>query len=268
MDEPQPGSVTVVIPSFNPGKYLNNALDSVFSQTFVEWRLILIDDGSTDNSLEEAKSYLSDPRVRLIRNETNRGQAESLNRGLMEVTSEYFLQLDADDWLATNAIESFLAEAKCVDDDVGLIVSSVVIFNEDNGEERPVRQKKWGENYANRYQMLLANLFPWQKFYRTAALKAFGGWPADPEGRWTNVEDLAIFLRLIETFKIHWVDELLYYYRIHSSNITSDRQKTAGGVEYLIRDALERWGSEYVPVFVDTPDGWRVLGGLLSEQVS
>jgi glycosyltransferase involved in cell wall biosynthesis len=238
------------------------------AQTDSEWQLVLIDDASTDNSVERIEGLLSDPRIRVLKNDTNRGQAETLNRGLAEVTTPYFLGLDADDWLAPNAVERFLAAAEKVEEEVGLIVSSVVVFDEDAEDSRPVRQAKWGKSYKNRYQVLLANLFPWQKFYRTDALREIGGWPPDPNARWRNVEDLAIFLRLIEKYKIHWVDELLYYYRIHSSNITSDRAKTAAGVEYLIKDALERWGAEYEAVFIDTPDGWRVLGGLLSAPIN
>lgn len=256
--------VTVVIPSFNPGKYLGKAVESVLAQTESEWRLVLVNDASTDDSLDLVAPGLADPRISVLENETNRGQAESLNRGLSQVDTPFFLQLDADDWLEPRAIERFLSTAATLDDEVGLIVSSVVVFDEDTGTSRPVRQAKWGKNYANRYQILLANLFPWQKFYRTSALRDIGGWPPDPESSWRNVEDLAIFLRLIEKYRIHWLDELLYYYRIHSSNITADRQKTANGVEFLIRGALDRWGSEYEPIFVDTPDGWRVLGGLLS----
>lgn len=257
-------NVSIVVPSYNPGLYLVKALDSVFAQTVRHWQLFLIDDCSNDRSIDLVRAHISDPRVRLIKNDTNLGQAESLNRGLESVDTEYFFQLDADDWLEPNAVERFLATAETVNDDVGLIVSSVFVFDEDTGKRRPVRQKKWGKSYENRYQMLLGNLFPWQKFYRTSALKDIGGWPPDPDRIWRNVEDLAIFLRLIEKYRIHWVDELLYNYRIHSNNITADRHKTANGVEFLIREALERWGSEYEPIFVDTPDGWRVLGGLLS----
>ena len=262
MTESRPPQVTVVVPTFNPGHFLVEALDSVLAQTNQDWRLLLIDDASTDDSLSMVSHQLKDPRIQLVRNETNRGQAASLNRGLEQVETEFFLQLDADDWLAPNAIERFLHESSRHGPQVALIVSSVIVFHQDTSRERPVRHSKWGRRYENRYQILLANLFPWQKFYRTTALKHIGGWSEEPDA---HVEDLAVFLRLIERFDFVWIDELLYYYRIHSSNITSDRAKIASGVEWLIRDSLTRWGSEYEPVFVDTEDGWRVLGGLLSD---
>lgn len=253
--------VTVVVPTYNPGDYLRAALDSVLAQTTPDWRLVVIDDGSTDHSLSTVSRQLEDPRVQLVRNETNLGQAASLNRGLEYTETEFFLQLDADDWLAPNAIERFLSEAERGGSRVGLIVSSVIVFNEDTGVERPVRQAKWGKEYENRYQMLLANLFPWQKFYRASALRHVGGWSEDPDA---HVEDLAMFLKLIDNFEFTWIDELLYYYRVHSRNITSDRAKIASGVEWLIRGALTRWESDYEPIFVDTDDGWRILGGLIS----
>ena len=262
MDAPP---VTVLIPSYNPGKYLADALDSVFRQSCQDWELILVDDASVDNSLELVEERLDDPRVRVLRNPHNLGQSRSLNRGLEDIRTEYFLQLDADDWLEENAIERFLAESENCAEDVALIVSNVYAVDERKGDRRVIRHAKWGIPYANKCQVLLANLFPWQKFYRTSAIKSFGGWPTEKEEKWRNVEDLAIFLQIIEKFKFVWLDEVLYNYRIHERNITGDRGTTAAGVEWLICDALERWGAEYEPIFVTTADGWRVLGGLLSK---
>lgn len=260
-------SVTVIIPSYNPGLYLRDALTSVLQQTRTDWRLLLIDDGSTDDSVEHASDLLDDPRIAVLRNEVNIGQAMTLNRGLDCTDTEFFFQLDADDWLQPHAIQAFLAVGMLADENLALVISNVIEHTQETGHQRTIRQGKWGKTYSNRYQMILANLFPWQKFYRTKALRAIGGWPSKGESNWRNVEDLAIFLRLIETYSFCWLDEALLFYRIHKSNITADRTKTANGVEWLIRDALKRWGDAYAPIFYTTPDGYKMLGGLLSHRL-
>jgi DNA-binding transcriptional LysR family regulator len=61
--------------------------------------------------------------------------------------------------------------------------------------------------------------------------------------------------------------EALFNYRIHERNITGDRETTAAGVEWLIRDALQRWGGDYEPVFTTTADGWKMLAGLLPKRL-
>jgi glycosyltransferase involved in cell wall biosynthesis len=254
--------LTVLVPFYNPGDFLRDAVDSVFRQTLQDWSLVLIDDGSTDESLESIRHRLGDPRITVIRSETNRGQSVSLNRGLEQVRSEFFLQLDADDWLEDHAAERFLSVAETAPEDVALVISNVIEVNWETGEKRIIRQPKWGKRYANRYQILLANLFPWQKFYRTSAIRAIGGWPREDESR--NIEDLGIFLRLIEKYGFIWVDEALFNYRKHGQNMTDNREAVAAGVEWEIRGALKRWGGRYEPIFVTTPDGWRMLGGLIA----
>lgn len=258
-------AVTVIIPSYNPGGLLRESIDSVFRQTCDDWRIVLVDDASTDGSLETLQDRLQDPRVTALTNEVNLGQSGSLNIALNQVRSKFFLQLDADDWLEDHAIQTFLRAAAAASDDVALILSNVIEVNSETGQQRVVRRPEWGKTYANRYQILLANLFPWQKFYRTAAIREVGGWPTTGASLWRNVEDLAIFLRLIEKYRFEWIDEALYNYRIHGSNITGDKEKTAAGVEWLIRDALERWGGRYKPLFRTTPEGWKLLAGLISD---
>lgn len=73
--------VTVLIPSYNPGSYLVDALKSIFQHNYQDWKVIVVDDGSTDHSLDEAKPLLEEPGITLIRNKWNLGQSKSLNIG-------------------------------------------------------------------------------------------------------------------------------------------------------------------------------------------
>lgn len=90
--------VSVIIPVYNAEKYLEEAVDSVLSQTYRDLELIIIDDCSKDNSLEIARSYeQSDARVRVIAGEKNQGVARVRNRGVQEARGEYIALLDSDD---------------------------------------------------------------------------------------------------------------------------------------------------------------------------
>ena len=88
--------VSVVIPAYNRERYLADAVDSVLAQTFTDFELLIVDDGSRDRTVEIAKSY-RDPRIRLVRHERNRGVAAARNTGVAEARGAYVAFLDSDD---------------------------------------------------------------------------------------------------------------------------------------------------------------------------
>ncbi|HEY3274477.1 MAG TPA: glycosyltransferase [Methanocella sp.] len=91
-------AVTVVIPLYNKRSYVGRALDSVLQQSFRNFEVIVVDDGSTDNGAEVVESY-ADPRIRLIRQE-NRGVSVARNNGVDRATADFITFLDADDeWM-------------------------------------------------------------------------------------------------------------------------------------------------------------------------
>src|SRR5262249_23770783 len=89
--------VTAVIPVYNREKYVRDAIDSILAQTFTDFELLVIDDGSTDKSRDVVCSY-RDPRVRLVCNETNEGIPKTRNKGIHLARGEYLAFLDSDDW--------------------------------------------------------------------------------------------------------------------------------------------------------------------------
>src|ERR1051325_7035528 len=96
--------VSVIIPFLNGGKFIREAIESVFSQTYRNWELILVDDGSTDSSTDIAREYaqLHPGRVRYLEHEghQNRGQSATRNLGMRSAAGELFAFLDCDDvWL-------------------------------------------------------------------------------------------------------------------------------------------------------------------------
>lgn len=97
--------VSIIVPIYNKEKYLNKCIDSILNQTYKDIELILINDGSTDNSLQICKNYEKDQRVKII-DKKNGGVSSARNYGLEKATGSKVLFVDADDYIDTHYIES------------------------------------------------------------------------------------------------------------------------------------------------------------------
>ena len=89
-------TVSIILPVYNTSKYLRECIDSILSQTFTDFELIIINDGSIDDSESVIKSY-TDARIRFFNNESNKGLIYTLNRGIIEAKGEYITRMDGDD---------------------------------------------------------------------------------------------------------------------------------------------------------------------------
>ena len=96
---------SVLIANYNNGQYLQEAIDSVFAQTYKNWEIIIVDDGSTDESQKIYEKYSNDNRIHIYYNEYNRGCTYTKWRLIEECTGELFGFLDADDTLMPEALE-------------------------------------------------------------------------------------------------------------------------------------------------------------------
>ena len=93
--------VSIITPSYNTAKFIGKTIESVQNQTYQNWEMIIVDDCSTDNTDEVVDGYLSDKRIKYIKNEKNSGAAVSRNRALREAKGKWITFLDSDDlWLS------------------------------------------------------------------------------------------------------------------------------------------------------------------------
>ena len=90
------GLVSIVMPSYNTGRYISDSIKSVLEQTYKNWELLIIDDCSTDNTVEVIKTF-DDSRIKLLHNEHNYGAAISRNYALREAQGKWIAFLDSDD---------------------------------------------------------------------------------------------------------------------------------------------------------------------------
>lgn len=101
--------ISIIIPVYNAEPYLCQCIDSVIAQTFKDWEMMLVNDGSLDGSLSICQGYAAkDDRIKII-DKSNGGPSSARNRGLDEVQGEYVYFLDADDWIEKNFLEAFFS---------------------------------------------------------------------------------------------------------------------------------------------------------------
>lgn len=100
--------VSIIVPVYNAEKFIREAMDSVLAQTYSDWELLLVEDGSSDGSADVIGKYIAEKaesRIRLIRQPANQGAARARNRGLLEASGRYIAYLDADDLWAPEKLE-------------------------------------------------------------------------------------------------------------------------------------------------------------------
>lgn len=104
--------VSIIVPVYNAENYICETMDSVRAQTYQHWELLLVEDGSADNTVSVIETYLAstgDRRIRLIRQSANMGAARARNRGVQEAAGRYIAYLDADDLWAPEKLEHQVA---------------------------------------------------------------------------------------------------------------------------------------------------------------
>ncbi len=123
--------VSVIMSVYNGDKYLREAIESILNQTFTDFEFIIVNDGSTDNSLEIIESY-DDERIKTINNKKNIGLTKSLNKALKFAKGKYIARQDADDVSLPNRFEK---QVEYLDShpEVALVGTSVYLIDE-NGK--------------------------------------------------------------------------------------------------------------------------------------
>jgi len=134
--------ISVVMPMYNSEKYLNESIKSILNQTFKDFELIIIDDGSTDNSIKIVESY-NDKRIKLFQNEKNLGTVKTRNIGLEKSKGKYIAVMDSDD---VSFSERFEKQFNYLEFNSHIfLVGSSAIFIDDNGME--IKKFRKYDNY-------------------------------------------------------------------------------------------------------------------------
>lgn len=208
--------VSIVLPCYNGAALLGQAIESCINQTFKDWELIIVNDCSTDNTLEVANAYAhKDERIRVYTNEKNSKLPATLNNGFRKAQGEYWTWTSDDNLLHPEMLETFV---KYLDkhQDVGCAVSDSYVIDKDNN----IIGKKIVPDDLNS-KMMLNNYVGASFMYRKECALAAGEYREDL----FLVEDYEFFIRLSFHCKMGRIPQFLYYYMDNPNSLTATRQR-------------------------------------------
>lgn len=219
--------VTVVIPAYNAMAYLPETLDSVLSQTFRDFEVLIINDGSTD-AVADWAAEIQDPRVRLI-SQDNKGLSGARNRGITESQGEYIAFLDADDLWAPTKLEQ---QVKCLDTrpEVGMVYTwTLHVDQQGNSLGRVTASHVEGKAWE---QLLLGDSVGSgsSTMVRRDCFDKVGLFDTNL----TSIEDCDMWVRLAQYYPLAVIKDILVYYRQHPASMSRDYEKIARNSRLMI----------------------------------
>lgn len=212
-------TVSIIVPVYNVEQYLKRCLDSIIHQSYYDIEVIVVDDGSTDNSLSITRQY-TDQRIKVIE-KTNGGLSSARNEGIRHASGDYITFIDSDDWIDNSMLEKMVFQASqynadivCVDElstdgDIGIKKNqaSIKVF--------------YGQDCLSQLLSLKVKTYSWGKLYKMETIKHLGCF--FPEGY--NYEDVATSYKLFNCCTtLVTIKERLYFYFQRANSIVKTKR--------------------------------------------
>jgi glycosyltransferase involved in cell wall biosynthesis len=213
--------VSIIMPVYNAEKMIKNAIDSILKQTFKSWELLLIDDGSKDNSPQICDEYsLKDSRIKVFHKKNNEGVAMARQTGINNAIGEYSIHVDADDWIEPTMLEELYNTAQNNNSDI--VIADYIINT--NNTQRFIKQKPASLQPEN----ILIDIFDnklfgalWNKLIRT---DLFTRYNIKFIPNINHCEDVLFLVQLLQNKKItiSYFPKAFYHYQINNFSITQN----------------------------------------------
>jgi len=242
---------TVVIPAYNRASFIRKAIRSVLKQTSKDWKLLIMDDASTDRTRQKVEKYLYHPNIMYYRMEKNSGISKVMNQALSMVDTPYLVQLDSDDWLPKRTLAILKKYINKSKKSTALFYGNIKIWRVKRGRYyNPFLVKH--KHFRNKYQFLKYNR--WMvapRCYRVAALHEVGGWDTSDKYEGRIMEDRRMVLRLIEKYRVRFINRKLYNRTKHRGQLTDNKMKRRRNHlrKKTFKHYLKRWGKKYKAVY-------------------
>jgi glycosyltransferase involved in cell wall biosynthesis len=236
-----PPRISVLVPCFNHGEFIGEALGSVVAQTLQDFEIIVVDDGSTDPETHAALAELPRERITVLTT-GNRGLPAARNYAAAHAGGEFFCALDADDKLAAQWFEKAV-QVLDARPDVAFVSHWLETFGDEHWTWKPER--------CDLPSLLARNAVNGAALVRRAAFEAVGGYD---ESMRAGCEDWDFWLRLVERgFRGSIVPEVLFYYRRRADSMSRmmlDEQKYRHPLDVLVRKHAAAYREHLIPVLV------------------
>ena len=236
-------TVSVIIPSYNRADLIKRAVQSVLNQTYQDFEIIVVDDGSTDNTKQIVKSF-NDKRISYIYHKKNMGAPAARNRGIKSGRGQYFAFLDSDDEWLPEKLEKSLKKFLSLDSDVGLVYSNFFITG-DGGRQKKALDRKGPEGKISRDLLR-------KSFIQMSATLIKSGCLAKIrfDERLPTDQDRDFFIRICQHWNAAYIDEPLSIW--HAEDV---RQRISTSSDILSKKAKKNilFLKKYKTDFEDIP---------------
>ena len=200
------------MPVFNAEKFLREAIDSIIDQSFTNWELLIINDGSTDSSESIIQSY-TDKRIQYYKNDQNIGLISTLNKGIGLCTGNYIARMDADDISEKDRFKAQLAFLE-KNEDYAMCGSYAKVIDENNNETGKILNLQTNDFLQINLLFSVPFIHP-SMMFRSKVLKNNY---FDPE--YKHAEDYELWCRIANNYKIANIPDYLLRYRWHMNNVS------------------------------------------------
>jgi len=232
-----PVNISVLLPVYNAESFLNEAIDSILAQSYKNFELLIINDGSTDSSEKIIQSY-SDSRIVYIKNSRNIGLIKSLNKGIQQAKGKFIARMDADDVSMTDRFE---LQLKAFEENKSAVVVSSDYFSFDGTKEKYIKNE--GSSDTFKATLLFAPCFA----HPTVMIKnIFMEKGILYDENFIHAEDFKLWMDLSTVGEFHNVNKGLLKYRSHPGQVSSvynNKQKEKG--EELRKIYLQKCGFKF-----------------------
>jgi len=232
-------AVSVIVPTYNHGRYILEALDSVFGQTFRDFEVIVVNDGSPDDTAEVLRPLAEAGKIRYFE-QPNGGQAAARNRGLREARGEFIAYLDDDDLWPPDKLE-WQVEALRAGGDLLVVYGRVAFLGQEAAESPGAETTSTGMIHED---LCAGNRIcsPGQTLIRTESLRAVDGFDAAIRG----TDDWDLWLRLSEKGPFQYSSRLALVYRLHENNASRNRWSMYRNLMRVVRKHFGyRWNCKH-----------------------
>lgn len=213
--------VSVIIPCYNQGSYVDEAVESVLGQSYQDFEIVIVNDGSTDELINTKLLSYNKPKTRVIVT-ANQGLAEARNTGIRNSSGEFILPLDADDKIGPTYLEKAVKIFES-DSSVGIVYCNASLFGEKVG--------KWDLPDFSVKEILLNNIIFCSGIYRRKDYNRTVGYRKEMK---YGFEDWDYWLSLIELdLKVVQIPDRLFFYRIKKGSMIGTLSNDIGKLSYM-----------------------------------
>lgn len=248
--------ISVVMPAYNAAGYIAESIESVISQTYKNWELIIIDDGSTDNTAAIINQFNAEPRIKYLYQESGR-QGKARNLGIRNSLGKYIAFLDADDKWTPNKL-SLQTEVLAADNNIELLFSQGYSLTGNQVADLDTDVKKlW--NSDNFSDFIFHNRIPiLSVLVKKEALEQVGGFSEKDSIQ--NAEDYHLWLKLLLHNKpFRSIPDRLFYYRIHPVQSTFQNKNLEAPIFHVYEDIFYSYPDKKVRKIIIDRLKWYIF---------